>query len=118
RRGELKTFGYPISRPFRLLGHQLQLFQRQAIEVHADGSIGTLNVLDELLPYTRFNGAQIPPRDEALAKSAPTPGSPDYAAAVLRWLEAAAPDDFDGVPVGFNRTFDNTVTFETAFPNG
>ncbi len=118
RRGELRTFGYPISRPFRLLGHQVQLFQRQAIEVRPDGSIGTMNVLDELLPYTRFNGAQIPPRDEDLTRSAPTPGSKDYAAAILRWLRDNTPDQFDGLPVNFEQTFDSTVSFETAFPDG
>jgi hypothetical protein len=47
KRGDLKTFGYPISRPFKLLGHNVQLFQRGAIEARADGSIGTLNVLDD-----------------------------------------------------------------------
>lgn len=118
RRGELETFGYPISRPFRLLGRQVQLFQRTAIETRADGSIGTLNVLDdELLPYTRFNGAVIPPRDPELTRGAPTPGSPNYSAAVLRWLAGVAPDQYEGLDVGFKRTFDSTVRFETAFPD-
>ena len=77
--GGLATFGYPISRPFRLLGHDVQLFQRQAIELLPGGRVGTLNLLDEeFLPYTRFNGAIIPPRDDALTKTAPTPGSREY----------------------------------------
>jgi hypothetical protein len=119
RRGGLNAFGYPISRPFRLLGHRVQLFQRQALEERSDGSIGTLNVLDEeFLPYTRFNGAVIPAIDRELLKDAPTPGSPGYATAVLRWIDRVALDDWEGLPVRFNWVFRNTVRFETAFPDG
>jgi len=115
RRGGLNTFGYPISRPFRLLGRDVQLFQRQAIELLPRGKVGTLNVLDgELMPYTRFNGATIPPRDEALAKTAPPAGS----AAIFRWIGTAAPDSWEGLPVGFKRRFDDTVTLAIAFPEG
>lgn len=115
RRGGLNTFGYPVSRPFRLLGRDVQLFQRQAIELLPGGKVGTLNVLDgELMPYTRFNGATIPPRDEALAKTAPQAGS----AAIFRWIGATAPDSWEGLPVGFKRRFDDTVTLAIAFPEG
>jgi hypothetical protein len=109
RRGGLNTFGYPVSRPFRLLGHNVQLFQRQAMEERADGSIGTLNVLDgEFLPYTRFNGAVIPAIDAALTTAAPRPSD---AAATLAFVRANAPEQF-------GHAFDATVTFETAFPDG
>ena len=119
RRGGLNAFGYPISRPFRLLGHKVQLFQRQALEERRDGSIGTLNVLDEeFLPYTRFNGAVIPAIDRDLLKDAPTPGSPGYATAVLGWIDRVAADDWEGAPVRFNWVFRNTVRYETAFPDG
>ena len=119
RRGGVSAFGYPVSRPLRLLGHKVQLFQRHALEERADGSIGTLNVLDaEFLPYTRFNGAVIPAIDRELLKDAPTPGSPGYAGAVLRWIDDAAPDDWQGLPVHFNWVFHNTVRYETAFPDG
>jgi hypothetical protein len=119
RRGGLATFGYPISRPFRLLGHDVQLFQRQAIELLPGGKIGTLNLLDdEFLPYTRFNGAVIPLRDEALTKTAPAPGSRDYGPALQRWIVANAPDTWEQLPVGFKRRFDSTVTLATAFPDG
>lgn len=119
RRGELATFGYPISRPFRLLGHDIQLFQRQAIELMPDGRVGTLNLLDdEFLPYTRFNGAVIPARDSELIKSAPTPGAKDYDAAIQRWIAAHAPDRWDGLPVRFHSAFERTVSLATAFPDG
>lgn len=119
KRGGLATFGYPISRPFRLLGRDVQLFQRQAIEQLPNGRIGTLNVLDdELLPYTRFNGAQVPARDDALVKTAPVPGSPTYGPSILRWIAANAPNTWEDLPVGFKRTFDGTVALETAFPDG
>ncbi|HEY3107345.1 MAG TPA: hypothetical protein VGL23_01235 [Chloroflexota bacterium] len=119
RRGGLATFGYPISRPFRLLGHDVQLFQRQAIELLPGGRVGTLNLLDdEFLPYTRFNGAVIPPRDEALTKTAPAPGSRDYGPALQRWIAANAPDSWEQLPVGFKHRLDSTVTLATAFPDG
>ncbi|HEV8636199.1 MAG TPA: hypothetical protein VG370_18410 [Chloroflexota bacterium] len=119
RRGGLNAFGYPVSRPFRLLGHRVQLFQRQALEERSDGSIGTLNVLDEeFVPYTRFNGAVIPAIDRELLEDAPTPASSGYATAVLRWIDRVAPDDWEDAPVRFNRVFRNTVRYETAFPDG
>jgi hypothetical protein len=60
----------------------------------------------------------IPARDAELTKSAPTPGSRDYSAAILRWLAEVAPDQHEGLDVGFKRAFDSTVAFETAFPGG
>ncbi len=36
----------------------------------------------------------------------------------MRWLRDNTPDQFDGLPVNFEQTFDSTVSFETAFPDG
>src|SRR6266852_851913 len=36
-RGGVRTFGYPVSNESPLLGRRVQLFQRQMIEVQADG---------------------------------------------------------------------------------
>src|SRR5579884_1112792 len=52
-RGGINTFGYPVSRTFQLLGHQVQIFQRRVLEIEPDGSVGQLNLLDNsLMPYT------------------------------------------------------------------
>src|SRR5438128_1012907 len=37
RRGGVRTFGYPVSSEFPLLGKRVQLFQRQMLEVAPDG---------------------------------------------------------------------------------
>ena len=47
RRGGLRTFGYPVSREFRLLGLPVQVFQRIVMQQRPDGSVATLNLLDE-----------------------------------------------------------------------
>src|SRR5436190_16076943 len=63
-RGGVRTFGYPVSRQFTLLGLPVQLFQRAALQQQQDGSVGVLNLLDPgLMPYTRFNGSTFPAPD-------------------------------------------------------
>src|SRR5687767_5661662 len=45
KRGGLRTFGYPISNAFLLLGTEVQFFQRQVMQRRADGGVSTLNLL-------------------------------------------------------------------------
>ncbi len=116
RRGGLATFGYPVSRTFRLQGFRVQLFQRRIVELDAQGHPRLLNTLDPgLMPYTSFNGATFPSIDSDLVASAP---SATDAAAVLAFVKAHAPDQFAGMPVNFYQTFANTVPYAVAFPNG
>src|SRR5581483_11427328 len=42
-RGGVATFGFPISREFEFLGRPTQFFQRQIMQVAADGSVQTAN---------------------------------------------------------------------------
>jgi len=50
-RGGVRTFGYPVSRQFMLLGFTVQIFQREVMQLQPDGGVQTLNLLDEgLLP--------------------------------------------------------------------
>src|SRR5215208_5665035 len=80
RRGRVKTFGYPPSRTFRLLGLPTQFFQRGILQVGTEGAVRSVNLLDEgLLAYTRINGSSFPAADERLAAAAPTPSQPNYA---------------------------------------
>ncbi|MCL5265422.1 MAG: hypothetical protein M1343_09580 [Chloroflexi bacterium] len=119
RRGGLRTFGYPISRPFKLLGYTVQFFQRQVMVLRPDGTVGTLNVLDEgLMPYTQINGASLPGIDVALTHSAPSPGSPNYSTAILDYVRKNAPNEWEGHPVNFGRTFGETVRGQEAYPEG
>ena len=119
RRGGLRTFGYPISRPFKLLGSTVQFFQRQIMVLHPDGTVGTLNILDEeLMPYTQINLATLPAIDTGLTQQAPSPGSPDYSKAVLEFVNKNAPNEWNGRQVNFGKTFSNTVVPREAYPDG
>src|SRR5688572_25371619 len=58
RRGGPRTFGYPTSRTFKLLGLPTQFFQRAVLQVAPDGGVQPLNLLDPgLLSFTRINGS-------------------------------------------------------------
>lgn len=118
-RGGVNNFGYPVSRTFKFLGSTVQIFQRRILQLNADGSVGQLNLLDSAyMPYTSFNGATVPGSDPNLIKTAPTVGSPNYAAAILAWILKTAPDTFNGLPVNFGSTFQNAVPLNVAYPNG
>ena len=116
RRGQVPTFGFPISRLVMFQGVQTQFFQRMIIQLWPDGSVRPLNLLDPgLLPYTQINGSTFPAPNERLAALAPTPGQPGYAQEVLEFVRRNAPDTFNGQPVRFFSTFAGTVTPEIAF---
>ena len=116
RRGQVPTFGFPISRLVMFQGVQTQFFQRMVIQLWPDGSVRPLNLLDPgLLPYTQINGSTFPAPNERLAALAPSPGQPGYAQEVLEFVRRNAPDTFNGQPVKFFSTFAGTVTPEIAF---
>ena len=73
-RGGVRTFGYPVSRQFKLDGFAVQIFQREVMQLWPDGSVHTLNLLDSgLMPYTRINGSTFPAPDPSVISSTPTP---------------------------------------------
>ena len=118
-RGGVRTFGYPSSNTFTLLGYKVQVFQRQVMQLRPDGGVQTLNLLDEgLMPYTKINGSTFPAPDSDVVKRSPSPSDPDYLDKALQFVRDNAPDNFDGQPVGFSRTFFSTVKPEDAFPGG
>jgi N-acetylmuramoyl-L-alanine amidase len=119
RRGGDRTFGYPVTGTFTLLGQSVQIFQRQVMQIQPDGSVGTMNLLDdELMPYTRMNGSTFPAADKNVLKDAPGVGEKDYHLRALQFTKDNAPDVFDGQPVNFYQTFMNTVRFDEAFVDG
>src|SRR5690348_10089701 len=44
-RGGVRTFGYPVSNEFPLLGKRVQLFQRALLEITPDDSVTTADIL-------------------------------------------------------------------------
>ena len=55
-----------------------------------------------------LDGLTVPPADPALAFVAPTPDQPNYAARLEAFLEATVPDTWNGQPVAFLSTLNDT----------
>lgn len=119
KRGGVRTFGYPVSASFTLLGYKVQIFQRQVMQLQPNGAVATMNLLDEgLMPYTRINGSNFPASDSSLTSGAPKVGDRDYHTKVLQFVKDNAPDVWKDQKVNFYSTFLGTVRFEDAFPDG
>jgi hypothetical protein len=117
-RGGVPTFGFPVSRQFLLDGFQVQIFQRNIMQLQPDGGVQTLNLLDPgLMPYTRINGSTFPAPDPAIVSATPSVSDPNYDSAIITFTQQQAPNTFDGQPVNFYQTFTSTVSWEAAFPN-
>jgi polysaccharide biosynthesis protein PslG len=115
QRGNVRTFGYPVSRTFQLDGFQVQIFQREIMQLQPDGSVQTLNLLDPgLMPYTRINGSTFPAPDPAVVAATPPVSDPNYDTNILAFVQQQAPDTFEGQPVNFGATFFSTVTADDA----
>src|SRR5438067_6222038 len=118
-RGGVRTFGYPVSRTFKLDGFPVQIFQRIVVQQQPDGSVATLNLLDPgLMPYTNINGSTFPAPDPTVVTQTPPVSDPDYATKIIQFTQNNAPDVVDGKQVNFFQTFTTTVSYNDAFPNG
>lgn len=117
KRGGVRTFGYPVSNPFVLFGLKVQMFQRQIMQVRPDGGVALMNLLDNgLMPYTRVNGSAFPAPDPEVIKMHPRIDDPDYHQKALDFVREFAPDEWQGMPVGFYQAFIGTVRYADAFP--
>jgi hypothetical protein len=67
------------------------------------------------MPYTQFNGATVPAPDPGVVAAAPPTTDPT---AVQAFIREYVPDTWQGSPVGFGRTYEQTMTCATAFPAG
>jgi hypothetical protein len=115
-RGGVRTFGYPISNEFPLLGKRVQIFQRQMLEIESDGSVQPVNILDpSILPVTRFDGLSLPAADPDVIAAAPSPDDANYLTEALAYINVYVPDQWNGLAVNFQTTFLNSVTCADAF---
>jgi hypothetical protein len=108
-RGQVRIFGYPVSRSFTLEGFEVQIFQRVVLQLQG-GQVQRLNLLDpNVMPMTRANASVFPAPDPALAAAAPQVGAANYAQQVVEFVRSVAPDTLNGQPVGFFNLFNTTV---------
>ncbi|MBI4582295.1 MAG: hypothetical protein HY718_21555, partial [Planctomycetes bacterium] len=106
------------SREFLLLGTRVQIFQRLILQIGPDGNARTMNLLDAgLMPYTSVNGSTYPAPDTSLARETPSPAEADYGSRIIEFVKAAAPDTWEGTSVRFLTTFNETVSYQVAFPD-
>ncbi len=104
-RGQVDTFGYPISRLFTFLGCPVQMFQRLIIQLCPGAGPALINLLDpDIFPYTRVNGSVFPSPDDQLKAQTPAVGTPEYAN-IITFIQSVTPDQFNGQPVNFWQTF-------------
>jgi hypothetical protein len=110
-RGGVRTFGYPVSNEFPLLGQRVQLFQRAMVQLAPDGSVTSADILSpDILPITHIDGLSLPAPDPDVQANAPTPGDPDYQTQALAFINLYVPDNWNGLPVNFQQTFLSAVT--------
>lgn len=118
-RGGARTFGPPISNPFPLLGATVQIFRNHMLKVETNGTVTTVDLFGmNAVPFRNVGGVVVPEVDPYLIATAPVPGTPDYAARVQAFIQETAPDQWEGLPVGFFQAFKGTVRTEDAFPAG
>ena len=116
RRGGVRTFGYPVSNEFPLLGRRVQIFQRNVLQLAPDGTVSPADLLTpDVLPVTHIDGLTIPPADPDVMGAAPLPTDPDYAARALGFVNVYVPDEWNGLAVNFQSTFLNAVTCADEF---
>jgi hypothetical protein len=105
-RGRVAVFGYPVSRPFLLLGCRVQIFQRQIAQNCTGHDASLMNLLDpDVFPYDHVNGSALPPADLALKAETPPVASPGYGGAIIDFVRSNAPDSFESLSVSFGQTF-------------
>jgi len=105
-RGRVPVFGFPVSRPFMLLGCRVQIFQRQVAQSCAGRGVTLMNLLDpDIFPYEHVNGSTLPPPDQGLKSETPSVASPEYGSDIIDFIRSNAPDSFEGQTVAFSKTF-------------
>jgi hypothetical protein len=114
--GGVRTFGYPVSSEFPLLGQRVQIFQRALLQMDSDGNVEPANILSrDMLPITHIDGLSLPAEDPDILAAAPSPDAPDFTTQALAFVNVYVPDSWNGLPVNFQTTFLNTVTCADAF---
>jgi hypothetical protein len=108
-RGRVPVFGFPVSRPFVLLGCSVQVFQRQIAQACEGRPVALMNLMDpDIFPFDRVNGSALPAPDPSIKAGTPVVGAPTYGSAIVDFVRDQAPDSYEGQAVGFGKTFFGT----------
>lgn len=111
--GGVNNLGSPISNVFTLGGNQVQLFERQAVQVHPNGTVDELPLVGgDYLPLSAVLGVTNVP-DPALVAALPAPG-PDFYKKASAYLDRAAPNVWNGQQVGFGATWRGSISCQAA----
>src|SRR5262245_7097483 len=79
-RGGTNAFGFPISREFTFIGFRVQFFQGHIMQIMPNGSVATMNLLDEgLMPITHVNGSTFPASEPSPVGETPSTSDPNDA---------------------------------------
>jgi hypothetical protein len=117
-RGGVRAFGPPVSHAFPLLGSQVQIFRDHLLKVEPSGAVTTVDLFAlGAIPFRNVGGRIMPEVDQALLATAPRPGTAEYGDQVKAFIRANAPDQWEGLPVGFHQAFLSTVPAENALPH-
>ncbi|HET6320313.1 MAG TPA: hypothetical protein VFG86_27975, partial [Chloroflexota bacterium] len=109
-RGRVPVFGFPVSRSFVLLGCDVQVFQRQVAQACEGRGVQLMNLLDpEIFPYELVNGSALPGPDAGMKAETPAVGSAEYGDAIVDFVRDNSPDSFEGLAVGFGKTFFSAI---------
>jgi hypothetical protein len=115
-RGRVPVFGFPVSRSFVLLGCRVQIFQRHVAQSCEGRGVALMNLLDpDIFPYEQVNGSSLPPAEQALKAETPAVGSLGYDAAIFDFVRSTALNSFDGLNVGFGRSFFSLIAGDNPF---
>ncbi|HEX2988519.1 MAG TPA: hypothetical protein VHS06_10155, partial [Chloroflexota bacterium] len=77
------------------------------------------NLMDDgLMPLRRANFSTFPPAEERLIQEAPSPSDADYGDKATAFLRREVPDRWEGMEVGFLRSYLSMVQLGDAFPEG
>jgi hypothetical protein len=118
RMGGQRVFGYPMSRPIRLHGLKVQIFQNRALERLPDGNVVSLNLLGpDFLPY-RTNLLSSPLADDSyvLHVMSPLRDEPNIGLRSWSFVKSHTSDVSDqGAPLEFQSTYFGTVTCQDTY---
>jgi hypothetical protein len=118
RMGGQRVFGYPLSRPIRLNGLKVQIFQNRALERLPSGEVISLSLLGPVfLPYRgNLVGSALAPDSYVLHVESPLRDEPNIGLRAWSFVKSHTSDVSDqGAATEFQTTYFGTVTCQDVY---